>query len=232
MSFGVADTFLAGTQAIESDKGIKGLKLLYDTAKKEYSFRGDAFLDFNPTTIHTPTNLAFTGSRLAVSATVPDGVTGFAPNLLNGSSLNFFLSDRSSINGFQFAPRPTANPLRVNISNTSETIGGSFSMRLANTFLYGVMETTTFTGAKSPAGGFLLDFTPIAGQPTGFSLAGLQFNDSRKTRLTDTLLLKFEKVAFQGKEFATGSAGSEPAFVEAKNGRSQKQKSSARLQFS
>ncbi len=71
LSFGVVGAFLAGTQAIESVQGSNGLKLLYDPLKKEYRFDGDAFLDFNPKTPHTPTNLAFTGSKLEVSATIP-----------------------------------------------------------------------------------------------------------------------------------------------------------------
>jgi hypothetical protein len=219
LSFGVADTFLAGTQAIQSIEGANGLKLRYDPLKKEYKFEGDAYLDFNPKSPHTATNLAFTGTKLEVSASLPVGVTGFSPNRLNGSTLNFFLGERASINGFQIAPRATANPLRIAITDNNDTIGGSFTMRLANSYLFGVMETTSFNGAKAPAGGYLLDFTPIAGQPSGFSLAGVLFTNSRKTQLTDTLVLKFEKATFQGNDLAIGAAGSEPAVIEAKNGK-------------
>ncbi len=47
----------------------------------------------------------------------------------------------------------------------------------------------------------------------------MQLSDSRKTNLTDTLILKFEKAAFQGRELATGTAGAEPGIIEAKNGK-------------
>ncbi len=49
LSFGVAETFLAGTQAIQSAPGKNGLRLNYDRNTKAYHFVGDAYIDFGPT---------------------------------------------------------------------------------------------------------------------------------------------------------------------------------------
>jgi hypothetical protein len=218
-SFGVADTFLVGTQAITTVKGNNGLKLVYDPITKAYNFKGNAHLDFNPKIPHTANSLEFTGTPLEISATVPDGVTNFPANRLDGTTLNFFFGKNASLNGFQFTPRVSNNPLRVSITSNSETIGGSFTMRLDNSFLYGVMDTTPFMGAKFPTAGFQLDFTPIPGQPTGFTVGGVQLDAARKSTLTDSLVLKFEKATFQGTELANGAIGTEPAIVEAKAGK-------------
>lgn len=218
-SFGVDDTFLVGTQAIKSVTGSNGLKLVYDPTSKAYNFVGTALLDFNPKTPHTPTSLEFTGTPLEVTATIPEGVKNFPANRLDATTLNFFFGDNAALNGFQFTPRVSNNPLRVAISSNSETIGGSFTMRLDNSYLFGVMDTTPFNGAKFPTTGFQLDFTPVAGQPTGFTLGGVLLDSARKATLTDALTLKFEKATFQGTELASGAAGSEPAIIEAKNGK-------------
>lgn len=218
-SFGVEDTFLVGTQAIKSVTGSNGLKLIYDPTTKAYNFAGTALLDFNPKTPHTATSLEFTGTPLEVTATIPDGVKNFPANRLDATTLNFFFGDNAALNGFQFTPRVSNNPLRVAISSNSETIGGSFTMRLENSYLFGVMDSTPFNGAKFPTTGFQLDFTPVAGQPTGFTLGGVLFDSARKASLTDSLTLKFEKATFQGTELASGGVGSEPAIIEAKNGK-------------
>jgi hypothetical protein len=218
-SFGVADTFLVGTQAIQTVKGNNGLKLVYDPITKAYNFKGNANLDFNPKIPHTANSLEFTGTPLEISATVPDGVTNFPANRLDGTTLNFFFGENASLNGFQFTPRVSNNPLRVSITSNSETIGGSFTMRLDNSYLYGVMDTTPFTGAKFPTSGFQLDFTPVPGQPSGFTVGGVQLDSARKATLTDAMVLKFEKATFQGTELATGAVGTEPAIVEAKAGK-------------
>lgn len=221
--FGVADTFLAGTQAIQSAAGINGLQLRYEPKTKAYHFTGDAFLDFNPTRPHTATDLEFTGTKLAVSATAPDGVVNFPVNRLDGNALNFFFDKRTSINGFLLAPRATANPLRVSITKNAETltetVGGSFSMQLERDTLFGVMETTSFTGAKFPTAGFLLDFSAVPGQPTGYSLSGITFDGGGKSSLSDTLNLKFTSAKFDGNVIAQGTVGSEPAIIEAKDGK-------------
>ena len=347
-SFGVAGTFLAGTQAIMSADGLNGLKLLYDPVSNKYNFQGNGHLDFNPVVPHTPTNLDFTGSKLSISATIPNGVSNFSPNLLDGSTLNFFFGDRASVNGFVIAPRvagsgyvtlssglslttannillspsrkfaltlasdgnitlsnkltseilfnantgkggannPNAlvgstltmqpdgnlvlltttgriiwssstagnpgaelrlldtgrieivsatgtvlwsqgstdrgvpfNPLRVSISNTSETVGGTFTMRLDTANLYGGMTTTPFAGAKFPTNGFQLDFSPVAGQPSSFAYGGVILDNAGKASLTNTLTLKFATATFDGTTLSQSAAGSEANTIEAINGR-------------
>ncbi len=111
--FGVSSSFLAGTQAVRPVDGPSGLRLLYDPLTKAFQFLGAATLDFNPTVPHTASNLAFTGTPLEVTATLPKGVTNFPVNRLDGSSLNFFLSERASLNGFAMAPRPVGTPYAV-----------------------------------------------------------------------------------------------------------------------
>lgn len=222
-SFGVAGTFLAGTQAIQSVEGLNGLNLLYDQKAKAYNFRGNAFLDFNPTRPHTPTDLVFTGTKLAVTANIPNGVTNFPANRLDSNTLNFFFTADSSLNGFRFSPRPTSNPLRVTITNNNgvatDTVGGAFTMLLDGANLFGVMNSTSFTNATYPSTGYVLDFTPVAGLASGFALVGVTMDDAKKATLTKTLSLKFPVARFDGNVIAQGAVGSEVAILEAVEGK-------------
>ncbi len=84
------------------------------------------------------------------------------------------------------------------------------------------MESTVLPTTGLPSAGFPVDVSSIPNQPSAFSLAGVQFEDVRKTSLTENLTLKFERVRFQGNELASGIAGSEPAIIEARNGRIEK----------
>lgn len=121
--FGVASSFLAGTQAVRPVDGPSGLRLVYDPLTKAYNFLGAATIDFNPAFPHTATNLAFTGTPLEVTASLPKGVTNFPANRLDGNTLNFFLSERATLNGFAMAPRASGTPYAVLPSGASLSRG-------------------------------------------------------------------------------------------------------------
>lgn len=343
--FGVADSFLAGTQAIKPAPGPNGMKLVYDSNSQTYNFLGNGFIDFNPTSLHTANSLEFTGTPLAVTATAPQGITNFPLNRLDGTALHFFFAVDASLNGFRMTPRVTGtpftvlpsgksvarekalftpnagyqlsvgtdgnlrliqqsntsilwssipvgvantntkavgsllmqsdgnlvlksaggeaiwssntagnpgaelrlynngrmdivsstgtvlwtqgtsaavsafNPLRVTITNTTETIGGAFSMNIEGSNLYGSAVTSSFAGGRFPAAGLPLDLTPVADQPSGFSYVGIEFGGGGLANLTTNLQLKFPVAKFDGNILAQGTVGSEVAILEAKEGK-------------
>lgn len=216
-NFGIADAFLAGSNAIKSATGPTGLKVNYDPVASTYSFQGDALLDFNPKSPYDPNNVVFSGQELQVSASAPLGVTNFAANRLDSSTLNFFFANKASLNGFILSPQPTTDPLRVVLRAVGDdTIGGDFAMVLAGNVLNGKVVSSTFSNGKYPAAGLPLDFR---NGTRDWTLGGVQLSGLGVVNLTNKLSLTFTNSKFDALNLADGTAtSSQPNVIEAVNG--------------
>jgi hypothetical protein len=227
MSFGIAFYFLVGNGTMLRSRGTI---VEQNPTTRALVLKGGALLEFNATAPHTRAE-AESGSFRVLGQQVRIGfdlpyASSFPANLLGGSTLNFFIGDPHGrdtyyqgldIFDYYLVGRyPSQNPLRLTLTDTSETLGGTFKVAIGGGQLNGVIEPTSLVNSRLPASPLPLDFTPLPGEPSGYTLGGVLFEGLGKTLLTESIQLKYPKSTFNGKILAEGPVGSEPNVIEAR----------------
>jgi hypothetical protein len=131
-------------------------------------------------------------------------------NALDGNQLNFYMDDKSSLNGFILSPLATTNPLRVSLKPDSDTFAGDFSMLVSGHTLFGSINAASITRGTLPATGLTADFSKVPGASQDWSLAGVLFTGLKNAVFTENntkLVLPFAKSIFEGQILAQGAVG-------------------------
>lgn len=210
LDFSVADSFTAGTNVISSAPGLDGLKVIWNDSIKKFVLAGRALLDFKS----APGVAAV--QKLQVTATTPSGSTGLPVNALDGSQLNFYMDEKSSLNGFVLSPLATTNPLRVSLKADSDTFAGDFSMLVGGRSLFGSINPVGIARGTLPATGLTADFSKVSGASQDWSLTGVLLTGLKNAVFTENntkLVLPFARSIFEGQTLAQGAVGAEPNVV-------------------